>query len=276
VLLAVLLAGASLGLTRYYQDPEYSKTRGWRLLAAEFDLLGAGVPTQAARIAQNFPDPTLWYYYRGPLEHVVLPPAAHDPSGAGAAVAQLAAAGVRRVILPAQPAPTWDDGAIAAAALATRYDDVHTEQVGVWPLHVFAGRPDGTIDKEIAVAFETGIVLRGVSDLGASLSPAGLLAPTLYWEIAPASDLETLKVTVQLLDSGSQLVTQQDLPLTAARVSRDGLRVRTYGLPLPEELAPGVYRLIVGLYDGAAEGTPRVLTSGGADAVELAVFVLGS
>ena len=34
------------------------------------------LPDDQVRIAQNFPDPTLWYYYRGPVEHVVLPPAA--------------------------------------------------------------------------------------------------------------------------------------------------------------------------------------------------------
>src|SRR5690606_12164419 len=100
---------------------------------------------EQVRIAQNFPDPTLWYYYRGLIEHVVLPPAAGDRAGTEEAVAQLGGAGVRRVILPAQPAANWDDDEIAAAALANSYDEVHAEQVGVWPVRVFAGPPNGAI-----------------------------------------------------------------------------------------------------------------------------------
>ena len=272
---ALLGIGVLFSLSQHYTNAAFSKTRGWRELAAALTQLSLGVPASQVRIAQNFPDPTLWYYYRGAVEHVVLPPTAHDSSGAAQAVTQLTDAGVRRVILPIQPAANWDHGGIAATALAAQYDKVHTEQVGVWPLHVFAGWPDRTIDKPIAVKFENGIVLRGASDLEASLPPVGLLTPTLYWEIAPASALETIKVTVQLLNSSGQLVTQQDLPLAAAHAPGSGVWVRTYGLSLPEELAPGAYRLIAGLYDSAAEGTPRVLTTTGADAVELAVIEIG-
>lgn len=270
---AVLIGGAISSLGQHYTNPAYSKTRGWRDLAMAFTRLGAGVPTGQVRIAQNFPDPTLWYYYRGPIEHVVLPPAAHDRTGVADTVAQLAGTGVRHVILPAQPAANWDDDEIAATALANSYDEVYSEQVGVWPVRVFASPPDGAIDRALDVEFENGIVLRGMSGAGTA-PPAGLLTPALYWEIPPGSAVETLKVTVQLLDGSGRPVAQQDLPLAAAR-QLGGAHVRTYGLALPEELAPGAYRLIAGLYDGAAEGAPRVLTAAGADAVELAVIELG-
>ena len=276
--LAALTAGAIFSLGHYYTNPAYSKTRGWRDLAAAFTRLSAGTADGQVRIAQNFPDPTLWYYYRGPIEHVVLPPAAHDRAGAEDAVAALAAAGVRRVILPAQPAPNWDDGEIAAAALAgSLYDGVHAEQIGVWPVRVFAGRPEEIIENVIDAEFENGIVLRGVSSLGSAPQPrTGLLTPTIFWAIPDGiANLESLKVTVQLLDGGGRLVAQQDLPLNEARVLGGDEHLRTYGLPLPEELAPGAYRLIAGLYDGAAEGAPRVLTTAGADAVELAMLELG-
>jgi len=272
---AVLIGGAVLSLGQHYTNPAYSKTRGWRVMAAAITRLSAGTADGEVRIAQNFPDPTLWYYYRGPIDHVVLPPAAHDRAGAEEAVAQLAGAGVRRVILPAQPAANWDDDEIAATALANSYDEVYGEQVGVWPVRVFAGRPSGAIDRTLDIEFENGIVLRGMSQVGTSLPPAGLLTPALYWAIPPGSAVETLKVTVQLLDGSGRLVAQQDLPLTATRTLDEDEHLRTYGLALPEELSLGAYRLIAGLYDGAAEGAPRVPTTAGADAVELAVIELG-
>ena len=275
--LALLVAGMIFSLSHYYTNPAYSKSRGWRDLAAALTRLGTGLSDEQVRIAQNFPDPTLWYYYRGPIEHVVLPPAANDRAGAEEAVAQLAGAGVRRVILPAQPAANWDNGEIAATALAARYDNVHGKQVGVWPVSVFAGPPDRAIDRVLDVEFENGVILRGVTDIdGAPLARPGLLTPAIFWTIPnQPGNLDSLKVTVQLLDGGGQLVAQQDLPLTAARAIGGGEHLRTFGLPLPAELAPGTYRLIAGLYDGAAEGAPRVLTTAGADAVELAVFELG-
>ncbi len=275
--LALLVAGAIFSLSQYQTNPAYSKSRGWRELAAALTRLGTGLPDEQVRIAQNFPDPTLWYYYRGPIEHVVLPPAADDRAGAAEAVAQLAGAGIRRVILPAQPATNWDNGEIAATALTARYDNVYGEQVGVWPVSVFAGAPDRAIDKVLNAEFENGVILRGVANLdGAPLSRPGLLTPSIFWAIPDGiENLDNLKVTVQLLDGDGQLVAQQDLPLTAARALDGGAHLRTYGLALPAELAPSVYRLIAGLYDGAAEGAPRVLTTAGADAVELAVLQLG-
>jgi hypothetical protein len=60
------------------------------------------------------------------------------------------------------------------------------------------------------------------------------------------------------------------LPLTAWHLGNGRGMIRTYGLPLPAELAPGVYRLIAALYDAGAEGAPRVRTVTGEDAVELA------
>jgi hypothetical protein len=277
-LLAALFAGMLLALTRYDADPAYSKTRGWRELAAAFERLSAGLPPDKVRIAQNFPDPTLWYYYRGPVEHVVLPPAAHDKAAARTQVRALVAADVRRILLPVQPAPNWDNDAIASAVLAdSPYDRVAEQQVGVWPLRVYAGEPDLTLEQALNIDFENGVELTGVSNLGSNLgavrlTPGGLLAVTLFASVPEVENLATLKMTVQLLDSTGQLVAQQDLPLTDWRADSGAARHRTYGLALPPERASGEYRLIAGLYNDAAEGALRVRTVAGADAVELALI----
>ncbi|MFO7631814.1 MAG: glycosyltransferase family 39 protein [Caldilinea sp.] len=273
-LLAVLIAGMMLSLYRHYHDPVYSKTRGWRDLAAAFAQLSAGLPPDQMRIAQNFPDPTLWFYYRDPVDHVVLPPAPHDEAGAQAQIDMLAEADVRRVLLPVQPAPNWDDRDIAGAALANGpYDRVFEQQIGVWPLRVYAGQPSLNMENSLDGEFENGMRLDGVSNIPSSpLPPGASLAPTLFAAVPGLENYETLKVTVQLLDGTGRLVAQQDLPLTAWRTGNGVARIRTYGVTLPPELAPGEYRLIAGLYDGAVEGAPRVRTITGDDAIELAVI----
>jgi hypothetical protein len=77
------------------------------------------------------------------------------------------------------------------------------------------------------------------------------------------------KVFVQLLDSESQLVAQDDRPLvlTGPRAAGSGLAV--YGLRLPMALDNGPYRLIAGIYDPAQPGAPRLPTADAADHVVL-------
>jgi hypothetical protein len=185
---------------------------------------------------------------------------------------------VRRILLPVQPAPNWDNDAIASAVLAdSPYDRVAEQQVGVWPLRVYAGEPDLTLEQALNIDFENGVELTGVSNLGSNLgavrlTPGGLLAVTLFASVPEVENLATLKMTVQLLDSTGQLVAQQDLPLTDWRADSGAARHRTYGLALPPERASGEYRLIAGLYNDAAEGALRVRTVAGADAVELALI----
>lgn len=273
LLLAALLAGITLSLYRHYTDPTFSKTRGWRDLAAAIERYAAGLPPAQVRITQNFPDPTLWYYYRGAVEHVVLPPAPHDAPGAQATVDDLQAADVRRILLPQQPAPNWDDREIAVAALAHGvYDRVYEEQVGVWPLRVYAGHSYLHGESRLDALFQNGFALHDIATLeGQRPTPGGLLTLTLFGGRAPSTELGGLKLTVQLLDDVGVLVAQQDTPL--ADWHRGNVRnlSRSYGLRLPAKLAPGEYRLIAALYDPDVAGAPRVRTTTGADTVELGV-----
>jgi hypothetical protein len=270
LLTVVLIAGMLLSLGRHYTDPAYGKTRGWRELAASIDRLGAGLPADKVRIAQNFPDPTLWYYYRGPVEHLVLPPAAGDANGTRRAVEALAAGGIQRVILPLQPAANWDSTGLAAAALEGRFDRLGQTQVGVWPLQLF-GLPAAALTP-VNAPFANGVQLAGAAYAPAQLPPGGLLAVHLDWRGEAATLAGTEKVFVQLLDGEGQLVAQDDrlLLLTGPRAAGSGLAA--YGLALPVELDRGPYRLIAGLYDPGQEGAPRLSTEAGADQVLLAEF----
>ncbi len=267
-LLLLLIGGMGLALQRHYDEPAYSKSRGWRTLAATLTDWSAGLPPDRVRIAQNFPDPTLWYYYRGAVEHVVLPPAAADAAGARKVVAELAADGVERILLPRQPAPHWDASALADAALATAYNPVLTQQVGNWPLVLYS-RPPATLTP-VAATFENGLQLDAFAVAPRTIVPAGVLVLHLAWQRAGAALAGSEKVFVHLLDAQGQLVAQDDRLFNDPAGATEQASV--YGILLPENLAAEPHRLVVGLYDPTLPTSPRVLTTSGADSVELLIL----
>jgi 4-amino-4-deoxy-L-arabinose transferase-like glycosyltransferase len=270
----LLVTGMLLSLDRHYNDPAFSKNRGWRTLATAIGQWAATEAPAQVRVAQNFPDPTLWYYYResapGAVPHLVLPPAAHAGEEAVAAVNDLVAGGVKRVILPLQPSPNWDDGNLAATALSAFYTRVHEETVGVWPVQVYAGRPGLDAERSFAVHFGGDLQLTGLSDLPARAAPGSLLTPTLFWNRDPDDPASAeVKVTLQLLAPDGTLVAQQDRPLAAARRGNGIGHIDTYGILIPAGVPAGRYRLVTALYDPAQPGAPRLVTDEGADVVLL-------
>jgi hypothetical protein len=262
-LVLLLLVGTLLSLQRHYSDPAYSKTRGWRELAATLTRFTAELPLAQVRLAQNFPDPTLWYYYSGPVPHLVLPPAAHDGPGSAQVVAQLQTSGVERVILPVQPAPNWDDQQLAARALGQTYALVAETQVGVWPVQVYAHSPAQL--ERLAVRFDNGLNLTGVGIRPQQLVAGGVLVVTLGWRGDRQMLHGTEKVFVQLLNDAGQLVAQQDRPLAGDILQPMQDTNAIYGILLPTELPADAYRLIAGIYDPGQAGAPRIHTATGAD-----------
>lgn len=266
-LLLVALSGMLLSLGRHYTDPTYSKTRGWRILAATLTQWSAGLPPDTVRIAQNFPDPTLWYYYRGDVTHVVLPPGPQDATGAHAMVQQLNVEGVKRILLPLQPAPHWDDQGLAAAALATTFPLIYEAPVGVWPVQIY-GEPPAHLTP-LDASFTNGVTLAGFATQPDTLTPGNVLAVYLGWQGNDATLTDSEKVFVQLLDANGQLVAQDDRPFALSSEPSAMTTPATYGILLPATLPPGDYRLIAGLYDPAQPGGPRVLTTAGVDQIAI-------
>jgi hypothetical protein len=248
-------------LQHHFTDPRYSKDRGWRALATTITRWSAQLPPDSVQVAQNFPDPTLWYYYRGPLAHLVLPPAPADAEGAAATVAALADDGVQWVILPSQPAANWDGDTIAATALAQQYDLALTQQVGVWPVALYV-LPPAQLER-VSANFQNGIAVAGMKWQPTLLTPGAPLIVHLAWRGEDAVVTGTEKVFVQLIHEAGTLVAQDDRRLADA-LSTPGAPA-LYALALPESLSPGVYRLITGLYDPAQADAPRILTTAGED-----------
>lgn len=119
------------------------------------------------------------------------------------------------------------------------------------------------------VEFGGQIALLG-SNLAAkqNATPGAPLPVTLVWQASrqPEKDYTGF---VQVLNAAGQLVAQQDHPLTnnflPATVWQPGLTVTdTYQLALPTALAPGTYRVIVGIYDAATGVRLPLMVAGAA------------
>jgi hypothetical protein len=261
---ALLLAAALVSLRNYYSVPDYSKSRGWRELATTMARLAEGVPSADARLVQNFPDPSLWYYYRGPVAHLVLPPAASDAASADEEAAELARSGVQRVIFSPQQVEWWDDDEIAETALLNHFTPVASAPAGDRVIQVYARPPDNLLPMD--APFANGLTLAAAGLDSPQVVPGGLLVAHLRWAGSRDALSGSEKITLQLLDSHGALAAQVDLAFGPADFQAPA---RSYGILLPQELSPGEYRLIAALYDPERADSARVLMANGADRVDL-------
>lgn len=276
-LLALVMAA---GTANAYLNPVYSKDRGWRELAQRLDDLSRGVAPTAVRLVQNYPDPTLWYYYRGAVPHLVLPPAAQDVAGAAALVEGMARDGVQRVILVTQPSAGWDAAGIALAQAQARFVPLAETPLGGWTIHLLEQRPPL---ERVALAYANGLRLVGAAVRPQTVSPGGLLAVHLRLEAEGARLTGSEKLSVQVMDAAGGLIAQKDVPLATAIQATGG--VAGYGILMPSSLDAGreitaseitASEITVNLviYDPAQPGMARVRTVDGREVAALAVLPL--
>jgi hypothetical protein len=263
VLLGLLVLGIVGSAMRYYGDPEYSKTRGWRELARAMEAQATGADPERTRLAQTYPDPVLWYY-TGPVAHLVLPPAAHDEAGARREVTALVEAGVERITLAVQPSEAWDDRDIGPAALAEHYVQVSSKPVSDWDVQTYVRAPAGMAPS--GAEWTNGVTLAAAALAGPRLAPGGPLVAFLDWAGDAAQLTGSEKLTVQLLDANGALVAQADAPFGAGDLAGEA---QPYVLEVPWALPAGNYTVIAALYDPGQEGAPRVSTVAGSDHVTL-------
>jgi hypothetical protein len=262
--LAAFLFGAGVMLSRYYEGPTQGRTAGWRELAVALAQLSAGIPAERARLIQNYPDPALWYYYRGLVPHLVLPPAPHDAQRTEVEVARMLDSEIARAVLVVDERPTWDNDRLASSVLAQEYPLIAEPSVRQWAVQVY-DRPMATWTP-IGASFGD-IRLAAASMSQAAVPPGGVLAVHLRWQGGTGRPSGSEKATLQLLNREGKLIAQVDRPISAAELSG---APASYGIFVLQDASPGPYRLIVAVYDPSKPGAPRLLTESGADHLELA------
>jgi hypothetical protein len=119
--------------------------------------------------------------------------------------------------------------------------------------------------KEEGVLLGYSVELTGEDLAIQRLEPGDVVPLTLFWR-ARQPVQQDAKVFVHLLDSGGQLVAQHDgEPVSGLRPTstwKPGeLIVDRHGVLLPDDLPPGEYQLVVGLYDPVT-GNRLLVTAG--------------
>jgi len=265
-LLAILFTSILPSLTNLYFDPAYARD-DYRQLAADVASLarpGDGVILNAPNQWEVFT-----YYY--PDQDVHPAPYRPEPDKVESFLAPLIERYRRLYVLywgdaesdPQRLIETW----LAARAYKVGdrwYGRVRLATYGVAPL---PETPAVTLDAR----FGERIRLHGYTLAGDGFAPGDVLPVTMFWE-AQAPIAERYKVTIQLLDDAGQLVAQHDtepgdglMPTTTW--DPDQILADRYGVPLPGDLPPGRYTLIVGLYHVATG--ERLPTATGGDHVVL-------
>ncbi len=262
----LVLVGNVYSLQNHYSG---SKLLGWRALAETLERWSAGLPAHDVRIAENFPDPTLSYYYKGDVQQFMIPPKPHDAEGAAATVDFQIRSNVFRIILPVAPAPNWDATGIAPNALAAGFRMVLQEQVGIFPVHLYA-RPDPQRWRKVGALFENGVTLERAQLSPETITAGGILVIHMDWREDQATLTGGEKIFVHLINEDGGILSQTD-PILQLN-SADGSS--SFGLRLPATLQPGPLRLIAGLYDASLEGAPKIITENGMDSVVLSEFEL--
>ncbi len=264
--IAVILASeVALSLYRMYYDPQYDKILGWRALAEIFRQLTSGVSPEQARLVITYPDPAIWYYYRGPVSHLVLPPRAKDEAAARDLAEQMALEGVRWVILAEYRSNAWDDRGIASAALAEHFTLAYETRVAIWPVRLYV-RPVPEAWRQVNRNFAERLALEAIQIQPEQPMQGGLLVVFARWRREDAYSWPAqVYAFFHLVEEGGSLapVVQCDPPLVPLPGQITWITV--CGIPLPSDIPEGSYRLLAGVYERTGPSFPRWRTEEGLD-----------
>jgi hypothetical protein len=284
LMLMAWLAANSSGLARYYTDPLYNRTTGYRAVAAHVAAQSLANDVFVA----HFPDPALEYYLRHiPIAQTMQPVSFGVPRGeTEAALAELAATYDRLWFVPAHHS-NWDPENIAFRWLD--YHNLKEQEASYGTLTLLAYRPLPAVpDVLFPMAADLDGLLRldglfaTVNGMPAELSqavklPAGAsLNVTLLWEaLSEISDSYT--VFVHLLGDDGMLIGQHDgIPLFGTRPTTSWERgerlIDRHEVSVPSEITAQGATLWVGLYH--TETLARQAFAGQGEAIRVADVLL--
>lgn len=260
--LAIVGVAAARSLRNYYYDPTYARG-DYRAIVSFIE----GLEREGDAVLLNAPNQweVFTYYHQ---QHVPVYPLCRErpphEEQVVAELAEIASKHDRLFVLywateesdPERIVERWL-GANAFKASDTWYGDVR--------LAVYAVSEDLSVAEMEhplpSVRLGDVIALRGYTVSPAEVRRGDTLLVTLFWE---ALDVPTgrFKVFLHLAGADGRPVSQYDgepgdgMKLTTDWRPEEGIFPDRYGVPVPKTLAPGEYRLLVGMYE--VSGAPRL------------------
>jgi mannosyltransferase len=274
---ALVLLGSGRSLHNMAYDPAFARA-DYRAIAAQIRdeaHPGAAIVLNAANQWEVFT-----YYHREGAPVFPVPRGYPDPAVIDDELSAIAAESQRIY------AVFWADAERDPNRLVERWLSENTykareEWFGDVRLATYAapaGPPSDVIETG-NLAFAESVTLEGYTLGDGELRPGQILPLTLYWRTDVPLDAR-YKVFLHLVDENGELVAQRDsepgggLVLTPTWPEGETIR-DNHGLYLPEDLEPGTYTLLLGLYplgdplkrlpvntpDGLADAYPLVVIS---------------
>lgn len=279
VLALTLGFGIWQALDNMYTDPQYARAdyRSMAQRITEADHPDAAILLNAPNQWEVFT-----YYYGDEAPVYPIPRGWPDPVAIEQELRGIATAHDRLYVLFWGEKQRDPDG-LVEAWLNNNMFPVSSEWVGDVRFAQFAVAPPAaeTMQSALGLPFGAAIELDGFT-LAADgpFQPGDVVGVTLFWR-ALADVAERYKVFVHVQDFGGTPLAQRDseplggLAPTSEWRAGDTFRDR-YGVPLPLDLAPGAYRLTVGMYDinDPTRRVPITTSSGDVGAYTLATIVV--
>jgi hypothetical protein len=261
---------AARSLRHYYMDPDYARA-DYRGIAHDI----RSVECEGDAILLNAPNQweVFTYYYRGAAPVYPLPRSRPPREEQVVAELEQIADQHQRVFAlywatdesdPERITERWLE-ANAYKAADTWYGDVRLVTYAIPEAET--AEMDHLLEN---VRLGEAIALRGYTRTPEDVQCGDILQVTLFWE-ALDSPPGRYKVFLHLVDDQGQIVSQYDgepghgLNLTTQWRPERGTFPDRYGVSVPATLAPGTYRLLVGMYD--VSGAPRLPISAAGEPV---------
>lgn len=249
LLLAACLSGGAWSLYNYHALPEYSKTVGWREVVAYLNTHASGEDV----IVQNYPDPSLTYYYRGPLPLRVVPGRSGSTQDEVERTLDDLLARYQRIWFLPYPSPGWDATGSVGQWLDSQADRTDDLTLGKIRLRAYLPLQESW-GQRIPVEARLGNAIRlcGYRLMGAA-QPGSIVDLTLYWEaIGPADKDYT--VFAHIVGPEGTILGQDDHPPLKGASPTSGWKagqrfIDHYRIPIGADAPAGTARVLVGMYD---------------------------
>lgn len=266
--------GFAQSLVHYYADPRYAKSPPIRELTAE--LHRKAQPGDYALI--TFPDPSFTYYHRDAIPWGMLPSIQPFQRAETLAALERLALQHQRIWLIPIHLPMWP-GSEEVERWLRLHAELREEQA-FGPLRLLAFRPEARALAEMRPA--TARWADGIELVAFRLEPEGAVPRGGRLRVSTAwrrwgEVREEHSVFVHLLDETGRLIAQDDHPVgrgsyPSVAWSGEEILFECFDLKIPEHVAPGRYRLVIGRYNWE---TLIRIPVGTSDHLELGIVEVG-